>query len=153
MGIWNYIKNSGRFDAENYTLEWVGNFPGKRESRRIETDYILKEEDTRTEKTFFDGAFYGGWYVDMHPSGGVKDRMSENCVQTPVKVYQIPLRCLYSKRVPNLLIAGRDIGTDRNAFASSWIMNTCALSGHAPGALAAFALGRRTGMISYTISR
>ena len=36
-GVWNYIKNSGNFpDAANYTLEWVGTIPGKRESRRFE---------------------------------------------------------------------------------------------------------------------
>jgi hypothetical protein len=34
-GIWDYIKNSGKFpDADTMTLEWVGSIPGKRESRR-----------------------------------------------------------------------------------------------------------------------
>lgn len=28
-GIWDYIKNSGQFDAETMTLEWVGSMPGK----------------------------------------------------------------------------------------------------------------------------
>jgi hypothetical protein len=38
-GIWNYIKNSGKFpEAANLTLEWVGQVPGKRESRRFEGD-------------------------------------------------------------------------------------------------------------------
>ena len=27
-GIWDHIKNSGEFDAENLTLEWIGNLPG-----------------------------------------------------------------------------------------------------------------------------
>lgn len=137
MGIWNYIKNSGQFDAENYTLEWIGSIPGKRESRRIETEYILKEGDVETNRCFPDGGFYGGWYVDMHPSGGMADTEEENCVQTPVHVYQIPLRCLYNRRVPNLLFAGRNMGTERSAFASSRVMNTCALSGQAAAELAA----------------
>ena len=37
----NYIKNSGRFAADHLTLEWVGNIPGKRESRRFEGTYLL----------------------------------------------------------------------------------------------------------------
>ena len=137
MGIWNYIKNSGKYDADRYTLEWIGSIPGKRESRRIEAEYMLKETDVENSVCFPDGAFYGGWYVDMHPSGGMADTEEENCVQTPVHVYQIPLRCLYNSRVPNLLFAGRNIGTERSAFASSRVMDTCALSGQAAAELAA----------------
>ena len=45
-GVWDYIKNSGKFpEAENLTLEWVGNIPGKRESRRFEGEYMLKQQD------------------------------------------------------------------------------------------------------------
>ena len=137
MGIWNYIKNSGQYDADNYTLEWIGSIPAKRESRRIETEYLLKETDVESNRCFPDGGFYGGWYVDMHPSGGMADTEEDNCIQTPVHVYQIPLGCLYSHTVPNLLFAGRNIGTERSAFASSRVMNTCALSGQAAAELAA----------------
>lgn len=137
MGVWNYIKNSGKFEADCYTLEWVGNIAGKRESRRMETEYILTERDILMGRTFPDGAFYGGWYMDTHPSGGVHDSGEENCVQIPVNVYQVPLSCLYHSAVPNLLFAGRNIGTQRQAFVSSRVMNTCALSGQAAGELAA----------------
>lgn len=137
MGVWNYIKNSGQFDAENYTLEWVGSIPGKRDSRRMETEYILAEADVQTGTQFPDGAFYGGWYMDIHPSGGIHDTEEENCVQVPVNVYQVPFRCLYNRKVSNLLFAGRNIGAERQAFASSRVMNTCALAGQAAGELAA----------------
>jgi len=41
-GVWNYIKNSGEFpDAETLTLEFVGQIPGKRESRRFAGDYMM----------------------------------------------------------------------------------------------------------------
>ena len=136
MGVWNYIKNSGQFNAANYTIEWVGSIPGKRDSRRMETEYILTEEDIRNGTLFPDGAFYGGWYMDTHPSGGIHDTSEENCVQIPVTVYQVPLRCLYNRKVPNLLFAGRNIGTERQAFVSSRVMNTCALAGQAAGELA-----------------
>ena len=137
LGVWNYVKNSGKFDADCYTLDWIGAIPGKRESRRMQTDYCLTEQDILSQRTFPDGAFYGGWYVDAHPSGGMYDSGEENCVQTPVSVYQIPLRCVYNRQVPNLLFAGRIIGVERSVFFSSRVMNTCALSGQAAGTLAA----------------
>ena len=137
LGVWNYIKNSGKFDADCYTLEWLGSLPGKRESRRMVTDYLLRGEDLQTGKTFPDGAFYGGWYMDFHPAGGMHDTGEDNCIQIPLNVYQVPLRCLYNRQVPNLILAGRDIGTERDAFVSSRVMNTCALSGQAAGTLAA----------------
>ena len=140
LGVWNYVKNSGKFHADCYTLDWIGSIPGKRESRRMQTEYCLTEEDILAQRTFPDGAFYGGWYVDTHPSGGMYDSGEENCVQTPVNVYQIPLRCLYNRQVPNLLFAGRIIGVERSVFFSSRVMNTCALSGQAAGTLAAACL-------------
>lgn len=143
MGVWNYIKNSGKFQAENYTLEWIGNIPGKRESRRMETEYMLTEQDLLRGRTFDDGAFFGGWYMDTHPSGGMNDTEEENCIQIPVNVYQVPLRCLYNAKVPNLIFAGRIIGTERQAFVSSRVMNTCALSGQAAGELAAEVVDRK----------
>lgn len=137
MGVWNYIKNSGKFDADYHTLEWVGNYPGKRETRRMITDYVLSQDGVETPSTFYDGAFYGGWYIDFHPSDGVKS-VEDGCIQIPVSPYQVPLRTLYNSAVPNLLFAGRNIGTTHVAFASTRIMNTCALSGQAAGQLAAW---------------
>ena len=136
LGIWNYIKNSGKYpNARTYTLEWIGNIPGKRESRRMITDYILSSTDILEEKEFKDGAFYGGWYMDFHPPGGLNSD-DENCVQIPVNVYQIPLRCLYNQKVKNLLFAGRNIGTMQDAFSTTRVMDTCALSGQAAATLA-----------------
>lgn len=137
MGVWNYIKNSGHFDADCYTLEWIGNIPGKRESRRMETAYLLTADDLLHQNQFSDAAFYGGWYMDFHPVGGIRDSGEENCIQIPVNIYQIPLRCLYTVQISNLFFAGRDIGTERDAFVSTRIMNTCALSGQAAATLAA----------------
>jgi hypothetical protein len=51
-GIWNYIKNSGQFDAENMTLEWVGALPGKREYRRFVGDYVLNQNDILAQTPF-----------------------------------------------------------------------------------------------------
>lgn len=134
MGVWNYVKNSGKFDADNCTLEWVGNLPGKRESRRMVTEYMLTEQDVREQRVLPDTAFYGGWYLDSHPAEGAFSQEA-NCVQPPVSVYGIPFRCLYNGKFPNLLFAGRNIGAERGAYVSTRVMNTCALSGQAAATL------------------
>lgn len=143
LGVWNYIKNSGQFDADNLTLEWIGDFAGKRESRRMVADYMLTQNDVQSARDFPDNAFYGGWYLDYHPSEGVYSSDS-NCTQIPVRVYPIPLRTLFSGACENLLFAGRIIGSTHATFASTRIMDTCALSGQAAGTLAALSV--RDGM-------
>lgn len=136
LGVWNYIKNSGCFDADFLTLSWEGNWAGKRESRRFRTETILTEQDILSAGQREQAAFYGGWYMDFHPSDGIY-AADEYCTQIPVAVYPIPFGCLYKKNMKNLLLAGRDIGVTHVAFASTRIMNTCALSGQAAGSLAA----------------
>lgn len=134
LGVWNYIKNSKKFCADNLTLEWIGNVPGKRESRRMITEKVLTQKDVISPKKMEDGAFYGGWYLDFHPSDGINTD-EEFCTQIPVHIYPIPFGTLYNQKCKNLLFAGRDIGTSHVAFASSRIMNTCALSGQAASTL------------------
>jgi hypothetical protein len=141
LGVWNYIKNSGKFDAAHLTLEWMGAIPGKRESRRFTGAYVLKQQDVMEQREFDDAVAYGGWFLDFHPAGGVY-AAEANCVQIPVFAYTIPLRCLYHQDFPNLLFAGRDISVSHAAFASSRIQNTCALTGHAAGAAAAYAVSQ-----------
>lgn len=140
LGVWNYIKNSGKFDADCLTLAWEGNLPGKRESRRMVTKTVLTQNDVMGGGDFPDAAFYGGWYLDFHPSDGIYTD-EDYCTQIPVHVYQIPLGCLFHPDRKNLLFAGRNIGVSHVAFASTRIMNTCALSGQAAGTLAAFCIG------------
>ena len=53
-----------------------------------------------------------------------------------MSVYDIPMRCLYSKNIENLLMAGRNISVTHAAFSSTRIMNTCALTGQAAGTMA-----------------
>ena len=126
-GVWDYIKNSGNFpEAETLTLEWVGMIPGKRESRRFEGDYILKQQDIIEQKAHTDAVAFGGWSVDLHPSDGVYTDLP-GCNQWHSKgIYQIPYRCLYSKNISNLFLAGRIISASHVAFGSSRVMATSA---------------------------
>ena len=137
-GVWNHIKNSGKFPGtENLTLEWVGSIPGKRESRRFEGDYILTQQDIVEQRTHRDAVSFGGWAMDLHPADGVYSAKS-GCTQWHSKgVYQIPYRCMYSRNISNLFLAGRDISVSHVAFGSSRVMATCAHSGQAVGMAAA----------------
>lgn len=133
-GIWDHVKNSGKYpEAENLTLEWVGHIPGKRESRRFEGDYMLSQKDVVEQREHPDAVSYGGWSLDLHPADGVfSDR--PGCNQWHSKgIYQIPLRCMYSKNIKNLWLAGRIISASHVAFGSTRVMATVSYSAQVLG--------------------
>lgn len=142
-GVWDYIKNSGEFpEAETMTLEWVGTIPGKRESRRFEGDYILRQQDVVSQHTHKDAVAFGGWSIDLHPADGVFSE-KPGCNQWHSKgIYQIPYRCLYSRNIKNLFLTGRIISASHVAFASTRVMATAAHVGQAVG-MAAFVAGKK----------
>ena len=131
-GIWDYIKNSGKFpEAETMTLEWVGMIPGKRESRRFEGDYMLSQRDLIEQQTHPDAVAYGGWSIDLHPADGVFSER-QPCNQWHSKgIFQIPYRCLYSRNIKNLFLAGRIISVSHVAFGATRVMATSAYTGQA----------------------
>lgn len=137
-GVWDYIKNSGKFpEAETMTLEWVGTIPGKRESRRFEGDYILTQQDLVEQRLHEDAVAYGGWSIDLHPADGVFGE-KDGCDQWHSKgVFQIPYRCLYSRNISNLFLAGRIISVSHVAFGATRVMATSAYTGEAVGMAAA----------------
>ena len=143
-GVWDHIKNGGEHGAENYELEWVGFLPGVRESRRLTGDYVLMENDVLSNRRFHDDVAYGGWAIDIHAPNGLLDTD-----ELPSKTisfdgcYGIPYRCYYSKNIKNLMMAGRNISASKLAFASSRVMGTCAIGGHAVGTAAAMCIEYR----------
>lgn len=139
-GVWDYMKNSGEFpESETMTLEWVGLIPGKRESRRFEGPYMLKQADFVEQRQFQDAVSLGGWAVDLHPADGVFSE-KPGCNQYHSKgVYQIPYRCMYSRNVHNLFLAGRIISASHVAMGSSRVMATCGHNAQAVGMAAAMA--------------
>lgn len=143
FGVWDHIKNGGAHGAENYELEWVGFLPGKRESRRIVGDYVLKEQDCMSGARFPDTVAYGGWPMDVHVIEGFRTKNKRgNEFLALDDVYAIPYRCYYSANVENLMLAGRDISCSHMAFASTRVMGTCAVGGQAVGVAAAMAVLR-----------
>lgn len=131
-GIWDHIKNSGEHEeVDNLTLEWVGTIPGKRESRRFEGHYMMKQQDIVEQRKFYDAVAFGGWALDLHPADGVYSEFP-SCTQYHSKgVYQIPLRSFISKDIDNLFFAGRIISATHVAFGSTRVMATCAHGGQA----------------------
>lgn len=136
-GIWDYIKNSGKFDADNMTLEWVGSIPGKREYRRFIGEYVLNQNDILAQREFEDRIAYGGWSIDLHPPQGVYATEAGSKHLHADGVYSIPFRSLYSVNVNNMLMAGRNISATHVAFGSTRVMATCAVIGEAAGTGAA----------------
>lgn len=136
-GIWDYIKNSGKFEAGNMTLEWVGSLPGKREYRRFTGDYVLNQNDIIAQRGFGDGVAFGGWSIDLHPPQGMYAEASGSKHMHADGVYHIPFRSLYSANVRNMLMAGRDISASHVAFGTTRVMATCAVMGEAAGTGAA----------------
>ena len=137
-GVWDHIKNSGEFpEAETMTLEWVGHIPGKRESRRFEGDYMIRQQDVIDQTHFEDTVAHGGWAIDLHPADGVYSE-KPGCTQWHSKgTYGIPYRCYYSQNISNLFLAGRIISATHVAFGSTRVMATCGSGGQAIGTAAA----------------
>lgn len=138
-GIWDYIKNSGEYDASNWELEFVGFLPGKRESRRYVGDYIMTQNDVRNEGRFDDIVAYGGWTMDDHNPAGINTREKPNIFHPAPSPFGIPYRCLYSGNIENLYFAGRNISVTHTAMSATRVMATCALLGQAVGTAAAIA--------------
>ena len=137
-GIWDHIKNGGNHGAQNYDLQWVGMLPGMRESRRLEGDYMLTENDIFANRIFPDAVAYGGWDCDNHVAHGLMDfdRMPSSIF--PFKgLYTIPYGCYVAKGMDNLFIGGRSMSASKLAMASSRVMGTCAVGGQAVGTAAA----------------
>lgn len=126
-GIWDYIKNSGKYQSENYDLEYVSCIPGKRESRRLIGDYILNENDITARRDFEDTVAYGGWSIDLHAIEGFFSKEQKNKHIYLKGIYQIPYRSGYSKNIPNLFIGGRNMSTSHVAFGTTRVMSTLAI--------------------------
>jgi hypothetical protein len=139
FGIWDHIKNRGDHGAQNWTLEWVGFLPGKRESRRYLGDHLLAQNDVRAEGRFDDLVAYGGWPMDDHHPAGLRWPGEPTIFHPAPSPFGIPYRCLYSRNVPNLLFAGRNASVTHAALSSIRVMATCALLGQAVGTAAALA--------------
>lgn len=140
-GIWDYIKNSGAFPAEeveNLQLEWVGKIPGKRESRRVMGEYVVTERDVVNQRRFDDRVGHGGWSIDLHPPSGIYDDQGRGSQHYHIDgPYTFPYRSLYARDLDNVFLAGRHISASHVAFGTLRVQMTLATAGQAVGTAAA----------------
>lgn len=141
----SYCKNrlAKKEDWECTHLTWVSHVSGKRESRRIVGDIILREQDLTRPIPYEDGTCTTTWRIDQHypMEKNSADYPGEEWMSygklMPIDPYAIPYRCLYSRDVPNLFMAGRDISVTHVALGSVRVMRTCAMMGEVVGMAAA----------------
>ncbi len=148
FAYWGWLKNASplKEKARRAELVYVPFVNGRRESRRLVGDVVLTACDLLAGRMFDDRVAYGGWGLDVHDLQGMRSVDSTGWGKgvTPrgVPIYSIPFRALYSKDVPNLLMAGRDVSVTHLALGSTRVGGTCAVEGQAVGTAAALCVAR-----------
>jgi len=138
-GAWDCLKNVRR-KYPNHKLEWAAYIAGKRESRRLLGDVILTKEDLMSGREYPDGFVPTSWTIDLHyPDKRYEEGFEDNpfiskaeFVKYP-RPYWVPYRCLYSRNVTNLFMAGRDISVTHQALGTTRVMRTCGMMGEVVG--------------------
>lgn len=138
---WSYLKNrlKGNDLYRNRQLGWVAYMAGKRESRRLLGDYILKEDDLTKHVAHEDASFTTTWSIDLHRPDPKNSRYFPNqefkAVTTHILIYPypVPYRCLYSRNVENLFMAGRNISVTHVALGTVRVMRTTGMMGEVVG--------------------
>ena len=142
---WSFLKNhySKKADYACRALDWVAYIAGKRESRRLLGDYILKQDDIDKNVFHEDGSFTSSWSIDLHfpdpkntanfPGGEFKAATVHNWIYPCT----VPYRCLYSRNIDNLFMAGRNISVTHVALGTVRVMRTTGMMGETVGMAAA----------------
>ena len=137
-------------DAENakVKLKWMSYLAGKRESRRLVGDYIYTFNDMKKNRTFRDAIAKGTRNVDVHYQQWLKDSSKVDFLAEALYynagAYYIPYRCLYSKNVKNLFMAGRCFSCSHIGLGGPRVMNTTGQMGIAVGYAAALCMKHET---------
>lgn len=145
FGYWDYVKNYSprREEATNFALDLVPIHVGRREGCRLVGDYLLNQNDTMAGRVFPDRIAYGGWPLDIHhPQGIYSGPEGPFDYNAHVPIHTIPYRCLYSKNIENLFMAGRNMSVTHVALGTVRVQSTLANCGQAAGTAAALCLQR-----------
>jgi len=125
------FKTSYIADSSQYVMD--------RESRRVIGEYTLNGEDVLNARKFHDGIVKNAWPIEIWDK-------EKGTVYQYIKsgdYYEIPLRCLKVRDIPNLLCAGRCISVSSEALGSTRVMGTCiALGDHAGRTAASMVMDR-----------
>jgi hypothetical protein len=138
-GAWDCLKNVDSL-YPNHKLNWASYISGKRESRRLLGDVLLTKEDLLNSSEFEDGCVPTSWDMDLHyphkdyNKGFEGDAFISYDEHTKYpRPYWMPYRCLYSRNIHNLFMAGRDVSVTHDALGSARVMRTGGLMGEIVG--------------------
>ena len=144
----NHLKDNGKF--RNRRLAWVAYVAGKRESRRLLGDLVLTENDIRQGKRYPDGTAASTWSIDLHypleKNGKAFPFSAFLSISRHIRIapYPIPYRCLYSRNIDNLFMAGRNISVTHVALGTVRVMRTTGMMGEVVGMAAYLCNKHRT---------
>jgi hypothetical protein len=139
FGNWDFVKNrsSNKNIYDNYNLAWVAYIGGKRESRRLIGDIVLKEQDIINQVSYPDASFTTTWSIDLHyplKSEYFKgEPFRSTADQQDIKPYPVPYRCLYSRNISNMFMAGRNISVTHVALGTVRVQRTTGMMGEVVG--------------------
>lgn len=127
----------------NFAFQWVAYIGGTRESRLLQGDVVLTQDDIVAQKPFPDGCVPTTWDLDLHYP---KEQYMKTYASNPFisraqfgkgvdrrNGYPVPYRCFYSKDIENLFMAGRNISVTHEALGTIRVMRTCGMMGEVVG--------------------
>ena len=139
FGAWDALKNVKKL-YPNHRLAWAAYVAGPRESRRLLGDVLLTKEHVLEGVKWPDGCVASTWSIDLHyPDRRYAKGFEGNEFLSVARYgrfkgpYLVPYRCLYSRNVRNLFMAGRDISVTHEALGTVRVMATCGLMGEVVG--------------------
>ena len=140
----------------NHRLNWAAYILGKRESRRLLGDVILRMDDLQHDRRFPDGCVPTGWSNDIHHADPKYNQGFEGDAfiskadfgkfpaHTQQRPFWIPYRALYSRNIANLLMAGRCISVHHDALGAVRVMRTGGCEGEIIGMAASLCKRHQT---------
>jgi hypothetical protein len=137
-GNWATLKNHPALKQKyaRWRLSWIAYIGGKRESRRLMGDVILRQQDIVQGRVFPDACVTTTWTIDLHypkkPACACEAFRSE-ARHLKIDPYPIPYRCLYSRNVDNLMMAGRNISVTHVALGTVRVQRTTGMMGEVLG--------------------
>lgn len=127
---------------ENSSLSKIAPMLGIRESRRIETEYMLSIDDIFAYRKFEDGISISDYKIDVHGNtrfAAISDKEYDHSLPREEWYFTMPYRSLVVKGIDNLSVAGRCAGADFFAQSAIRVQHMCRYMGEAAGIGAAMA--------------
>lgn len=102
-------------------------------------DIILNQNDVQNQVKYDDASFTTTWSLDLHFPDPVNSKYFPGeefysfCIQPKISPYHVPYRCLYSRNIDNLFMAGRNISVTHVAYGTIRVQRTTAMMGEVVG--------------------